>query len=104
GRQEVHRTKRSGRRCLTLSMAEFVLHTLGWKASTPGCYARALPPWNPKPSPPFLIRCVPPSTASIKKSSTCSKTLASLQKLPKNFPSFFAISGLRDSQRSKLVG
>jgi hypothetical protein len=43
----------------------------------------ALEPENP---PPFLTRCVPPSTASIKKSSTCSKTLASLQKLSKTLP------------------
>ena len=36
--------------------------------------------------PPEFNALVPPSPASIKKSSTCSKTLACLQELPKNLP------------------
>ena len=62
-------------------------------------YARAFAALETENPSSILTRCVPPSTASIKKSSTCSKTLASLQKLPKNLPRslrFRALKTVRD--------
>src|SRR5580704_11290487 len=58
----------------------------------------ALEPENP---PPFLTRCVPPSTLSIKRSSTCSKKLASLQKLSKTLPRSLRFRTLKTVRRSE---